>query len=480
MRYSLICLCLLMMFGTVNADTKVDNKHADELMSLSYQATDIAEIYETLSRQNKVNIILAAGVTGDLSLNLYDVTLHEAIHIIASAAGLAVQQRKGSYIITTQADVGKSEKSGLTEVRAFKVQYSDVSAVENILKDYISQYGKLTSMIDRKMLIVEDQPEFITQIETILKEIDREPKQILIEAKILDITLTDDDEYGIDWSQTAGDSTFGVTGVAGPTSGAFFTLLNNNIDLKLNALSKKGRTRTLSTPKLLALEHHQSSVIIGKKLGFLTTTTTNQITTETVEFIDSGIILTVTPSIDNAGRILLDIKPEISEGTLSAEGIPQLTTTSVTTQLLAEDGQPVFIGGLIKTLVSESTAGIPILSDIPILGRAFSNDIDNTTNTETVVIITPHVIRTESERMGFTTTGNWLDLNSDAAVSATRVNQKFDQQVDIEYPIKQKSGEAIVVDSSSGFEADTEIKTPVKQVEKCHKSLGFMNMRGCH
>lgn len=425
MRNSIVWLCLLVMVGTVNAEAKVK---ADELMSMSYQAADISEIYEILSRQNKVNIVLSAGVSGEVSLNLYNVTLDDAIHIVASSAGFAVQRRKNSYLITLQDNVGKAEINGLTEVRAFKVQYSNVTAVESILKNYLSRYGKLTSLAERKMLIVDDQPEFIAQIETILKEIDREPAQILIEAKILDISLTDDDEYGIDWTKVTGDRTFGVSGVSGPSSGAFFTLLNNNIDLTLNALTKKGRTRTLSTPKLLALEHRQASVIIGKKLGFLTTTTTNQITTETVEFIDSGIILTVTPSIDNAGRILLDIRPEISDGVLS-NGIPQLTTTSVTTQLLAEDGQPVFIGGLIKTLVSESTAGVPILSDLPLLGRLFSNDSDNRTNTETVVIITPHIIRTESERMGFTAPESFIELDRAAGESATRVNQKLDEQV---------------------------------------------------
>ncbi|MDO7597667.1 MAG: hypothetical protein MUQ51_02090 [Pseudomonadota bacterium] len=469
MRYSFIGLCLLMVFSSANAETSIKEAEADELMSLSYRDADISEIYEALSRQNKVNILLASGVAGQVSLNLYDVTLDDAIHIIASAGGFAVQQRKSSYIITLQDNVGKSEKSGLTEVRSFKVQYSDVTDVEKILQTHLSRYGSLTSMRDRKMLIVEDQPEFLDQIEMILKEIDRAPLQILIEAKILDITLTDDDEYGIDWTQTSSDRTFGITGATGPSSGGFFTLLNNNIDLKLSALSKKGRTRTLSTPKLLALENHKASVIIGKKLGFKTTTTTNQITTETVEFIDSGIILTVTPSIDNSGRILLDIQPEVSDGTLT-DGIPQLTTTSVKTQLLAEDGQPVFIGGLIKVLVSESTAGIPILSDIPLLGRLFSNDIDGRTNTETVVIITPHIIRTESERMGFTSPANFAELDRVAGESAVRVNQKLNQQVDLEYPTRKNA------DTTSQVETN-KATAMVKYDDAC--KLGFIINSAC-
>lgn len=437
MRYSLVCLCWLMMLNTVNADPSSKSAN-DEVISLSYQSTDISEVYETLSRQNKVNILLAAGVTGDVSVNLYNVTLEEAIHVIATSAGFAVQMIQDSYIISLQDNVGKDILGGMTEVRALKVQYSDVSAVESILKGYLSRYGKITSLIERKMLVIDDQPQFLTKIEAILAEIDKEPRQILIEAKILDISLTDDDEFGINWTKTTTESTFGVSGLNAPATGAFFTLLNDNIDLKLNALSKKGRTRTLSTPKLLALENQEASVIIGKQLGFKTTTTINQVTTETVEFIDSGIILTVTPSIDNSGRILLNIHPEVSDGVLEA-GIPQLTTTSVTTQLLAEDGQAVFIGGLIKNTLSEVTEGIPILGDIPFIGRIFSNDSDKRNNTETVVIITPHIVRTENERLGFSSAPALVELERESKQSITRVNRKFDSQVDAEWPTKEES-----------------------------------------
>lgn len=443
MKTTLLFLFLTLGFflNPVQAVGNSKKTNSDKLISISYQNADIAEVYETLSKHKKVNILLAAGVSGQISINLYDMTLDDTIHIIAMTAGLAVQKTKGSYIISKQGEVGKDVLGGLTEVRAFKVQYSDTTQVKTILDNHLSRYGKITTLDERNVLVVEDKPEFISKIKRILEEIDKEPTQILIEAKILDIKLNDDDQYGIDWTKTIGDKTFGLTGLSTPTSGFFFTLFNKNIDLKLNALARKGRTRTLSSPKLLALENRKASVIIGKQLGYSTTTTINQISTETVEFIDSGIILTVTPSIDNIGRILLDIHPEISDGVLDGQGIPQLTTTSVTTQLIAEDGQTVFIAGLIKNTMAETSDGIPFLSDIPFIGRAFSNNLDNRENTETVVIITPHIVRTAEQRLGYSTREDFMNMEKEAELVSTTIDKKFAEDFDIKPDVEKQPGQ---------------------------------------
>ena len=121
------------------------------------------------------------------------------------------------------------------------------------------------------------------------------------------------------------------------------------------------------------------------------TTTINQITTETIEFLQSGVILNVTAAVDRAGKVLLKIHPEVSNGTVQ-DGIPSQTTTEVTTQLLADDGQRIFIGGLLRTTDTVSRVGLPVLSQIPVLGALFSQNEERTVNTETVVLITPYIV----------------------------------------------------------------------------------------
>ncbi|MBL3591859.1 MAG: type II and III secretion system protein, partial [gamma proteobacterium endosymbiont of Lamellibrachia anaximandri] len=111
-----------------------------------------------------------------------------------------------------------------------------------------------------------------------------------------------------------------------------------------------------------------------------------------IEFLETGIILKVTPSVDQQGRILLDIHPEVSDGSVSDDGIPSKTTTQLSTRMLVPDGQTVFLGGLIKRNTNETREGVPILGDLPIVGSAFSNRAKSLTSTEVVVLITPQIV----------------------------------------------------------------------------------------
>jgi type II secretory pathway component GspD/PulD (secretin) len=160
----------------------------------------------------------------------------------------------------------------------------------------------------------------------------------------------------------------------------------------LSALEQDGRIRTLSSPKLLALENEEASVIVGDRRGYSVTTTINQVTTESIEFLESGVILRVTPHVDADGRIMMDIHPEVSTGVVDASGIPSQATTEVTTRLLVDSGQTIFVGGLIKQTVTENRNGIPFLGRIPGLGLLFSSREVTSINTETIVVITPRVV----------------------------------------------------------------------------------------
>jgi type II secretory pathway component GspD/PulD (secretin) len=371
-------------------------------ISLSFRDAPIQEVFEMLSRQERVNILLAKGVSGTVTMNLYDTTLPQAIRAIADAAGYTVEERNGSYVVVERKEAGLDSATGNTQIRSFKVQYSDPKQVAEILTKQLSRYGKITPLSERRLIIVEDLPEFIGRIQAVLKEIDVQPRQILIEAKILEITLNADESFGIDWTKifsANGVNRVGVNGLAKgnavnlPT-GLFFNLINQNVEVFLSALSDKGRVHTLSTPKLLALENQEASAKIGDNLGYRVTTTINNVTTESIQFLETGVILKVTPSVDEEGRILLKIHPEVSSGSLSG-GIPSKYTTEVTTQMLAFDGQAILIGGLIQNTTSFRRTGVPVLGELPIVGRVFSSTEQKGTNTETIVIITSRVLKNE-------------------------------------------------------------------------------------
>jgi type II secretory pathway component GspD/PulD (secretin) len=390
-----------MLLTSAQAATR---RSINQRVTFNFRDSPVQEVFDVLSRKDRVNIILGKGVSGVVSVNLYDVTVRQAIYRVAEAAGFAVEQRRGDYLIVDRKDAGLDHPGGLTQLRTFKVQYSDPNQVAEILAKYLSRYGKVTPLNDRRMIVVEDTAEFLERTSKLLKELDAEPRQIMIEAKVLEVTLDDGETYGVDWNRIFGSAggrngEYGTNGLAsgnadvGPQDpGMFFSLTNRNIQLFLEAKSTRNRVRTLSTPKLLALENQEAKAVIGKSTGYRVTTTINQVTTESIQFLESGVILKVIPSVDEQGRVHLQVHPEVSSTTLIA-GIPEKKSTEVTTELLCEDGQSVFIGGLMKSLSNSDRTAVPILGSIPGIGRLFSRASENVNNTETVVIITPRIVR---------------------------------------------------------------------------------------
>jgi len=364
--------------------------------SFVFRDTPIAELFEMISRHERVNIMLGKGVSGNVAVSLYDMTPRQAIYAIAQAGGYEVIVRDNNYVIVNPAQAAlEAPPPGQMKVRALKVLYSDPQVVGEILAKHVGRGGKVTLLAARRMVVVEDTPAGMQRIVALLREIDTQPQQIMIEAKILEITLDDNEQFGIDWTKVFsadGVNRIGIGGLAQRTgSGLFFNYVNRNVDVYLNALSTKGRVRTLATPKLMTLEHQEASTNIGDKLGFRLTTTINNVTSESIQFLETGVILRVTPSVDNDGRIALRVRPEVSSGSVLG-GIPSKKTTEVSTQLVAEDGQSILIAGLIKTSASQRRLGVPLLADAPLIGKLFSNNEEIGSSTETIVLITPRIV----------------------------------------------------------------------------------------
>jgi type II secretory pathway component GspD/PulD (secretin) len=363
--------------------------------SFVFHDTPIAELFEMISRRERINIMLGKGVAGNVAISLYDMTPRQAIQAIAEAGGYQVLVRGNGYLIVNPAQAAQEAAPAANEVRALKVLYSDPQQVAEILARHVGKGGTVSALAQRRMVVVEDSAEGVARLEALLREIDVRPKQVMIEAKILEITLDDSENFGIDWKKILsadGVNGIGTSGLAQPGQpGLFFNYVNRNIEAFLSALSNKGRVRTLATPRLLALENQEASTNIGDKLGYRLTTTINNVTSESVQFLETGVILRVTPSVDADGKIVMRVKPEVSSGSVLA-GIPSKKTTEVSTQLVAEDGQAILIGGLIKSSAGRRRVGVPVLGDLPLVGRLFANDERVGSSTETIVLITPHIV----------------------------------------------------------------------------------------
>ncbi len=386
-------LFLLLLFSSTFAETKKNlNKINPKSFSVKFSDTPIEQAFGMLAKLGHVDILLGKEVSGNISANLERTNIDRAIRAVALISGFSAQRRGNTYTILAHEEYGKDTLIDGTQIQTFKVQYIDPVIAESLITKYLSRHGTITLIPERSLLVIQDDPEFISKAEKILAQVDVKPKQILIEAKILEIALQEDETLGIDWSSKGSKTTFGTTGFSNiGSSGFFLNYLSDDLDASLKALTEEGRIKTLSTPKLMVLEDEEAEVIIGDRIGFKVTTTINSVTTESIEFIESGVILKVKAAIDNDKQIMLEIHPEVSSGSIT-EGIPSISTTEVTTQMIAESGESIFIGGLMKNKTTNKTSGVPGLSKIPFLGRAFSKTEDISINTETIVIIKPHLV----------------------------------------------------------------------------------------
>jgi type II secretory pathway component GspD/PulD (secretin) len=391
-----LALCAVLSMSAMPGIAQPAAANRDGRISLIFRDVPVTELFEMLSRKERVSIILARGVTGNVTVNLYDTTVREAIHTIAEAAGFLVEERGGTYLIFNKENRQASIAPAGLGVRTVTVQYSDPELVASIVSRHGSPGGRVTLLKERKALVIEDTADNLDRMERLVREIDRQPEQITIEAQILEITLDSQQQFGVDWRHVFGSNnqhsilTQGLA--ANSSTGLFLNIVNANVQLYLNALSEKGRVNTLATPKLLTLENQEAVTKIGDQIGYRVTTTNDGVTSETIDFLDTGVILRVTPSVDADGRIAMKIRPEVSSGSVSGS-IPSKKTTEVTTQLVAEDGQSILIGGLIKNSEGRRRTGVPVLGDIPGVGALFSRTETIGVSTETIVIITPRIVR---------------------------------------------------------------------------------------
>jgi len=408
-------------------------QEAEHRLSMTMKDADLADVMDMISREQRINVFVSTDNDETVSFSLYDMTIPDAIRAISNAAGLAVEHYDGNYYIVERDEAGKYAPDALTRVRSFEMQYVKVEEMQTLLEPYLSEYGEITVFQDRNMFLAEDTPEFLRRIATLVDDIDQAPTQILIEAKILEITLTDEDSYGMDWIKLFdsgdGDGDIGTIGLSDPTSpGLFFDFATPDFAATLNALTSQGRVRTLSTPTLLAVEGEESEVIIGDRRGYSVTTTINQVTTESVEFLESGVILRVTPSVDVNGQVMMDINPEVSTGVIDPlTGIPSQSTTEVTTSMIVPDGRTVFVGGLIKHRIDESKRGVPVLGRIPVVGRLFSNRQKTNTNTETIVLITPTIIAPATPMIDKRSLDKIENIERDQSEEAEKLDDEMEQ-----------------------------------------------------
>jgi len=266
-------------------------------------------------------------------------------------------------------------------------------------------------------IIVTDTAAKIAEVQKVITAFDQKDREVLIEAKIIQITLSDAFKLGIDWEGVVADyhslrfgSDFDVLSSSEKRGQlSIGTIAADGYTALVEALETVGETNILSAPRIMVVNNKEAKILVGSTEPYVTTTTTTpsagpSTTAESVNFIDVGVKLYVTPTIHEDDFITMKIKPEVSSVTSNLttsnnNTIPIVETSEAETTVNVKDGVTVIIGGLIKEETINTTKQIPFLGNIPVLGMIFRSTNNSTSKTEIVIFLTPKIVTGDLEQL---------------------------------------------------------------------------------
>jgi len=403
-------------------------------ITFDYNEADVREVLDMLAAKAGINFIYADDVTGTVTISLAKVPFEEAFKTLLNVKGLVAQQVGDNILrIASPATFIAEQKKSMPQTRVFFLNYARATEIKVQVDAVASAEGrgtKCTADDTNNALIVTDTALGLDMTERLLRSLDRVPKQVVIEAKLVEVTLDSGFDMGVNWGiyGQAGGNTVGnlvaIDGVnaAGATvkipqpgaavTGTGVSLSPKNIagglrfgrltssymlDMTIQAAARKGKAKVLSDPKVATLNNKEANINITNQTPYITqevTQGTGGTTSSTkVTYITTGIVLKVTPTINSDGRIAMKINPSVSQPSQSAEfAAPSVDTRSTDTNVIVKNGETIVIGGLIHDSQSDSVTKVPILGDIPLLGALFRKKSVSRNRMELLIFVTPRII----------------------------------------------------------------------------------------
>lgn len=440
-----------MTMGNAVVDPNQARVEGNLIKFIAFQKdSDVRDGLRLLAKLCKVNIVPSSSVNGPLSCpELREVTFEQALAAMLGEKFVSVQEGNLIHIRTKEEDKKIKEDPARMVYKVITLYYITAEEASKLIRPVLSVSAQITTTTPAEsdlssggsttslsgggggdkvaindMIVLFDYPENVEKAEAIIKEIDTRPQQVLIEAAIMAARLTEGMEFGVDWNLLSGvplnvsgvqlngvdvspfptniaggQGTYGETaGFATAASGLRMGFSSDNVQAIITALETVTDTTLLANPKILAVNKQEGSVLIGRKIGYLDTSTQTQTSTTTsVAFLETGTRLVFRPYIANDGYIRMDIYPKDSTGVLKTNDIPDETTTELKTNVIVKDGETVVIGGLFRDVVTTSRNQVPLLGNLPLIGAAFRGTTDSVSREEVIILLTPHIIEEPSE-----------------------------------------------------------------------------------
>ena len=432
--------------ASLNEDTCFPMLYGEkEVISLDFQNADVRNLFRIFAEISGLNVILSPEVGGSVNIRMMDVPWNQAMEIIltnsalgrecfgnnivrvatkvvlaAEASALVAEKNRAVADRTTERD----SQDLVTEV--VRINHADITELSTSLTALRSarQDGRITVDTRTNTLILNDLRHHVNDMLEAIKILDIPTPQVLIEAKIVEISKSFTQELGIQWgltgevissapgslaingstnANTAADgSAFLVdlrqsTDIAGGSVSGFDLLLGGllpglDLNVRLEALEKQGKGRILSSPRVTTADNKEARIRSGKQIPYQVTSAEGN----SIQFVDAELSLTVTPHVtsDNSVYMVIDATKNAADFTQLVGTVPTITTKETHTEVLVGNGDTTVLGGIYESASTENKKAVPFLSKIPLLGFLFKSFADSDVITELLVFITPTIIET--------------------------------------------------------------------------------------
>ncbi|MBF0618959.1 MAG: secretin and TonB N-terminal domain-containing protein [Candidatus Omnitrophica bacterium] len=382
-------------------------------VSLDYTNANLPTVLKAIAYSYDLNIVISKNITGKVTAQLKNVSLDEALNAILGVNGYIYYRKDNIVYIMPKAD-----QEQVTE--SIPLSYLSAKEAKQLASKTISASGDIQENEATNCLVVKDYPQVVDRVRKLIRDIDIQPVQVLIEARIVDLRIKDSSEIGASIMSKYGDGKTTLNGNVGSavasstTASTPLTFTQQFADggvfgaggvwnhitaaMAINALVSKNKARILASPSIATLNGKEARIIIGERYPYQqSASVTGSTTTSNTQFVDVGTMLRVTPMVSPDGWITMKVHPEVSALIQMTSAGPQIATREADAEVRVKDNETIVIGGLISRDDERSKDGVPGLSAIPFFGWLFQKHTTQNDNGELTVFITPHIIHSSQE-----------------------------------------------------------------------------------
>ncbi len=387
---------------------------SDKPITLNFKNTNIKDVFEFLSKLSGINILFDEEVKAQpVTIFVKDVSFQYALNLLLSTNKLFMKKISADTIIIIPKNKAKTDQYQDLMVKTFYINNAKAKDMINVIRSMLD-VKKVYVNEALNSLTIRDTPEKMKLVEKVIAANDLKEAEVILDVEILEISRTNAQTYGWNFQPglSASASVQPLPGSTTPTTGSGIALStlthlsNQNIFVTLpsvvvNLIKQDSDAQTLANPRVRVMNNKKASFLIGDRIPIQTSTiqsTATAAVTSQFDYKDVGIKLNIEPTVHLDNSVLLNLKLEVSTlGSLLDFGNGQkqyeFGNRSTETFINLRDGETVIIGGLIKDEERKARIKIPLLGDIPILGRLFSSNDDSTVKTDILMSITPNIVR---------------------------------------------------------------------------------------